>query len=268
VDFLDLTGHIDHDADYMRFEGPGWESDRIGHRVYMDDRNGIDIFGKKLPEMILQDIDYTNEDYSTMSAWGMDILHNGDAMGVGSVGTWESEAPVKLSNLQTLSVRILASGPVYALLRMSYGGWQTASGTYDVTADISITAGSRVTRKIVTIDGNIDNLCAGMPKHDQGAVVPPPTTTGWTHLATYGNQSLVPDALGIAVLYRTTDQIQLVADSLNRLVVLSPTGGSLTYYFLGAWTQEGGGIANQQQFSTFLEATLRELDSPVAVTIL
>ncbi len=267
VDFLDLTGHIDHDADYMRFEGPGWESDRVGHRVYMDHRNGIDIFGKKLPGMILQDIDYTNEDYSTMSDWGMDVLHNGDALGLGSVGTWQSGAPVKMSDLQSLSVRILASGPVYALMRMTYGGWQTGVGTYNVTADISITAGSRVTRKVVTVDGDIDNLCAGMPKHDQGAVVPPPNTTGWTHLTTYGNQSLVPDALGIGVLYRSADEIQLVEDALNRLVVLSPTDGSLTYYLLAAWTQEGGGVANQQAFSSFLDSTLRELDSPVTVTI-
>ncbi len=268
VDFLDVTGHIDHDADYMRFEGPGWESDRVGHRVYLDRRNGIDIFGKKLPGMILQDIDYTNEDYSTMSAWGMDILHNGDSLGVGSVGTWENGAAVKLSDIQTLSVRILESGPVYALLRLSYGGWQTASGTYNVSADISITAGSRVSKKVVSIDGNIPNLCAGMPKHDQATVVPPPSTSDWTHLATYGNQSLVPDGLGIAILYQTADQVQLAEDSLNQLVVLTPTGGELTYYLLGAWVQEGGGLTNQQQFSAFLDATLKELDSPVAVTIL
>lgn len=268
VDFLDVTGHIDHDANYIRFEGPGWESDRVGHRVYLDRRNGIDIFGKKLPGMILQDIDYTNEDYSTMSAWGMDIQHVGEALGVGSVGTWQSNAAVKLSNIQSLSVRILESGPVYALLRMSYGGWQTGAGTFDVTADISITAGSRVTKKVVNVSGDISNLCAGMPKNDQAAVVAPPTTTGWTYLATYGNQSLVPDAVGIAVLYQSADQVQLAEDTVNRLVVLSPTSRQLTYHLLAAWVQEGGGIASQQQFSSFLEATLRELDSPVEVTIL
>jgi len=87
-------------------------------------------------------------------------------------------------------------------------------------------------------------------------------------VATYGNQSLVPDALGEAVLYQTTDRVELVEDSLNQLVVLTPTGGRLTYYLLAAWAQEGGGITSQEQFSTFLAATLRELDSPVAVTIL
>lgn len=267
TDFLDITGHIDHDYDYLRFEGPGWESDRIGHRVYMDRRNGIDIFGKKLPRMILQDIDYTNEDYSTMSDWGMDILKVGEALGLGSPGTWENSTAVKLSDIDSLSVRILESGPVYALLRMSYGGWQTASGTYDVTADISIAAGSRVTKLTIGIDGNLPNICAGLIKHDGTTLITPPTTTGHTYLAHYGSQSLVPDNLGMAVFYQSADQLQIVEDTANHLAVLKQNSGKVTYYLTGAWVQEGGGIASQQAFKEFLDATIKELDAPVGLTI-
>lgn len=267
LDFLDITGHIDHDYDYLRFEGPGWESDRIGHRVYMDRRNGIDIFGKKLPGMILQDIDYVNEDYSTMSDWGMDILKVGEALGLGSPGTWENGAPVKLSNIDSLSVRILESGPVYALLRMSYGGWQTGSGKVDITADISIAAGSRVTKMVIGIDGTLPNICAGLIKHDGTTLLTPSAATGHTYLAHYGNQSLVPDNLGMGVLYKTADQLQVVEDTNNHLAVLKPTAGSVTYYLTGAWVQEGNGLTSQQAFKTFLDGTILELDSPVAVAI-
>ncbi len=268
VDFLDLTGHIDHDANYMRFEGPGWESDRVGHRIYADRRNGGDIFGKKLPEMVLHAIDYTNEDYSTMQNWGMDILHVGDALGVGSPGTWQNGTATKLANVQSLTIQIVASGPVYAHLRMSHGGWQTGAGTYDVTTDISITAGSRATRFNVNVSGGIANVCAGMPRHDQASVVTPSVVGGWTYLATHGNQSLVPDALGIAILYRAADEQQVVEDSVNRLAVLTPAAGQVTYYLVADWVQEQAGSANQQEFAGALEATLRELDSPITVTVL
>src|SRR6185436_7591198 len=36
----------DHN-EYLRYEGPGIESDLVGYRVYLDWRNGFDIFGKK-----------------------------------------------------------------------------------------------------------------------------------------------------------------------------------------------------------------------------
>src|SRR5699024_9483422 len=32
---------------YYQFEGPGWENDKIGFRLYFDERNGIDIWGKQ-----------------------------------------------------------------------------------------------------------------------------------------------------------------------------------------------------------------------------
>ncbi|WP_300977302.1 DUF4861 family protein, partial [Flavobacterium sp.] len=37
--------HTDHSFD-IRYEGPGWESNKIGYRLYLDWRNAIDIFGK------------------------------------------------------------------------------------------------------------------------------------------------------------------------------------------------------------------------------
>jgi hypothetical protein len=35
--------HFAHDALYQ-FEGPGWESEKVGYRLYLDDRNRTDIF--------------------------------------------------------------------------------------------------------------------------------------------------------------------------------------------------------------------------------
>jgi hypothetical protein len=41
--------HTDHSY-YIRYEGPGWESDLVGYRFYLDWRNATDVFGKKTPE--------------------------------------------------------------------------------------------------------------------------------------------------------------------------------------------------------------------------
>lgn len=267
VDFLDLAGHIVHDYDYMRFEGPGWESDRIGYRTYADNRNAGDIFGKKLPGMVLQDIDYVNEDYSTMSDWGMDILKVGDALGIGAPGTWEGGAVSRISNLQNITIDILESGPIVALLRITYVDWQTGSGAVTLTTDISITAGSRLSKVVAQATGSLPNLCSGFAKHEGTNMIPAPTTTGWNFLANYGPQTLVPDNLGLGILYHTDALMEVTEDSLNHVVVMSASA-SLTYYFVGSWVQEGGGIANQADFATYLQSAVQELDSPVVVTIL
>jgi hypothetical protein len=47
--------HTDH-SKLIRYEGPGIESDKVAYRVYLDWRNGFDIFGKKTNKPVLQGV--------------------------------------------------------------------------------------------------------------------------------------------------------------------------------------------------------------------
>src|SRR5262249_17389215 len=47
--------YTDH-SEYIRYEGPGLESDKVAYRFYLDWRNGFDIFGKKTARMVLQQV--------------------------------------------------------------------------------------------------------------------------------------------------------------------------------------------------------------------
>ena len=56
VDYLRVPEqHTDHTY-YIRYEGPGWESDKMAYRFYLDWRNGMDVFGKLTPEPVLQQV--------------------------------------------------------------------------------------------------------------------------------------------------------------------------------------------------------------------
>jgi len=72
---------------FFRFDGVGWESDRIAYKLTMDYRNIIEIFGKKIPDMVLQDVgrDGIESNYQSMSDWGMDILKVNEAFGLGAI---------------------------------------------------------------------------------------------------------------------------------------------------------------------------------------
>src|SRR6218665_1759251 len=75
--------HWDHSF-FIRYEGPGWESSKIGYRLYLDWRNCIDLFGKVTDTMVLSKVGLDGfESYHHPSDWGMDILKAGKALGVG-----------------------------------------------------------------------------------------------------------------------------------------------------------------------------------------
>lgn len=260
--------YTDH-SEFIRFEGPGWESDKVGYRLYMDWRNGLDIFGKKTGNMVLQSVGQDGyESYHEMSDWGMDILKVGDALGIGAVGIWEKGKVERVSKTDGLVCEILDNGPIYSAIQMKYLGWETNSGKYDLTSKLSITAASRLTRQDIIVNKNIPNLCTGIVKSEGIKIIKSKNTeSGWVYLASYGNQSIIGDKLGMAILYRNKDKIKITEDKLNNVVVLKPHEGQLTYYFLAAWEQEVKGIKNGEEFIEYLKGIIKELDSPISITL-
>jgi hypothetical protein len=261
-------GHTDH-SEFIRFEGPGWESGKVGYRLYLDWRNGTDIFGKKVKDIVLQDVGQDGfESYHEMSPWGMDILKVGDALGIGAVGIWENKKVQRLSETDSLICKILTDGALYSQLCIEYHGWQTNSQKLNLSSALSITAGSRLTKHDITVDKDIDNLCTGIVKSEGANIIKSEDKeTGWAYLASYGKQSIIGDKLGMAILYKNEDKAMITEDDLNEVVVLKPEAGTLTYYFLAAWEQETEGIKNEKEFIDYLEKTKKELDSPILISM-
>jgi hypothetical protein len=258
--------HTDHSF-YIRYEGPGWESDKVGYRFYLDWRNAIDIFGKKTPDMVLQNVGLDGFDsYHEMSDWGMDILKVGDALGIGSLAMWQEGKVQRVAQTDSVTCAIISNGPVQSQIQTKYFGWKIGPGSYNVVSDLSITAGSRLTKHAVEISGDAENLCTGIVKLDSTVLLASPeTNSSWAYLATYGKQSLANDQLGMAVLYRKNDLIEVTEDQLSHVVVLKPENGRLTYYFLGAWEQEPNGIKTAEEFEAYLNQTVAELNTPVEI---
>lgn len=256
--------HTDHST-YFRYEGPGWESDKVGYRFYLDWRNAIDIFGKKIPEMVLHTVGLDGfVSYHEMADWGMDILKVGESLGVGSIAMWHGGRAERVAQTDSVTCEIVADGPVRSLIRTRYFGWQVGAQKCELTSELSITAGSRLTRHDVTISGQPSNLCTGLAKHKAAEVLLPAADhSGWGYLALYGRQSLAGDNLGTAVLYRTADLIEITEDDFSHVVVLAPKEGKLAYYFLAAWEQEPHGIKAKQAFMDYLNRLVLELNNPI-----
>lgn len=261
--------HTDHSL-FIRYEGPGWESDKVGYRFYLDWRNATDIFGKKTPEMVLQNVGLDGFDsYHEMSDWGADILKVGESLGIGSIATWHENKANRIAQTDSVTCAIIANGSVYSQIRTIYYGWQVGGNKANLTSDLSITAGSRLTRNDLSIDGELDNICTGLAKHQNTVFFDrqPEQPMDWGYIALWGNQSLAgeDDELGMAVLYQGSQFVQLAEDELNQVVILKPENNKVRYYFLAAWVQEPDGIRTQEAFVDYLSQILQQFNQPILV---
>jgi hypothetical protein len=261
--------HTDHSF-YIRYEGPGWESDKIGYRFYLDWRNAIDIFGKKVDTLVLQDVGQDGFDsYHEISPWGVDVLKVGESLGMGSIGYWTGEKAERVALTDSVYCEINYSGILESKITTIYFGWKVGDYKTDLISKLSIQAGSRMTRHDLEMSIGMDNLCTGIVKlPDTEYIVPESAEGQWTWMATYGKQTLQNDSLGMAIIYRVKDLITITEDEDDHVVVLQPLENKLSYYFLGAWEQEPGGIKSKQEFVDYLNEQVELLNNRPSVKLI
>ncbi len=122
-----------------------------------------------------------------------------------------------------------------------------------------------MTRHDLQIEGDPENLCTGIVKHPDAQLIQSGENENWSYVANYGKQSLAEDQLGMAILFKQNDLIEITEDEYSHVVVLKPEDGSLTYYFLAAWEKEPDGIKTKEGFVDYLNETVQKLDHSIMV---
>lgn len=252
------ASHALHDG-LIAFEGPGWESDRVAYRLYLDERNAIDIFGKRQPEPVLARIGIGVDDYHAMADWGMDIFKVGESLGAGGIGTLRAGRAEQIG-ASRISAAVVANGPQMAAIRVENRGWRGASGPVDLTTTYRIEAGSRLTHVAASASDSDTPIVAGLTHHAGVEVLRSADKGAWRYVATYGQQSLAGDALGIALFYRATD-VSTTGDDGRTLYVRFADPRAIRYAFGAAWAQEPGAPTDLAMFRDWLGQTAAALDA-------
>ena len=258
--------HKDHSW-FIRYEGPGWESDKVGYRFYLDQRNATDVFGKKVSEPVLQLAGQDGFDsYHHMQPWGMDVMKVGSSLGVGSIGALVNGKAIRVEKTDSVTCRIPENGAVYSSILTNYYGWQVGNKKHTVQSHISIHAGTRLTHQSLAITNNPDSLCTGIVKDKTAKVFKSEgDQQHWGYLATYGQQSLNNDGLGMVVFFNPAQANGFTEDTFSHIIRLKPTDGKLDYFFAGVWALEPNGISNEDQFLAYINAVASQL--AVGVTV-
>lgn len=263
--------HTDHDA-LFKYEGPGWESEKVGYRFYLDWRNATDIFGKTVNELVLHkvgtnDVVAKDDSYHEMQEWGMDIFKVGSSLGIGSIGMKTAEKIEAVSKTDGITCEIKFNGPVLSEVITEYKGWEVSGNKYDLTARLSITAGSRITTTCLNITEDAKNITTGLAKHENTEFMKSDVDGDWQYIALYGKQTLADDDLGIVLFYKKSALIEQGEDEINYFVSLKPVENKVIYKYAAAWVQEPGGIKSKEEFNKYINEKLNEFNNPLNIEI-
>ena len=257
--------HTDHST-YYRFEGPGWESDKVGYRLYLDHRNAIDVFGKKTTDMVLDIIGWINfEHYHEMDQWGMDILKVGDSFGLGAVGIWTEDKANKVGKVNQIMCTIMADGPIYSKIAIDYNKWTVNNDKCDLYSELSIQAGSRLSKHAINISEHKNPLCISLIRHDDTEFIASKNKAEWQYIATYGSQDITGKKLGMVVFYHTDVVNEIRPMDLDYYLIMKHEINQAHWFFGAVWEEEKNGIKTLKGFRDYLDQTQQKLNNPLVV---
>ncbi len=282
-----------------KIEGLGWESERTAWRLYLDPRNAIDLYGKRRDSLLLRTLASPEYDYHSESPYGRDIYRIGDALGIGSVGAWVDGKAGKLADVRSRSWRVVSTGPVRAIVEITYDGWAVSGKTVTLRSRITQWAGDAGFFHELSAQGAEGmSFVTGIPRKPNVPVFRSEGGNNLTWLATYGEQVLLPGAtateetkgsnLGLGIVFRGNANAE--EDAANFLIKFPLNKGAASWYTVADWDQEGGNnrvsmndlpdarrysivdsklaIKSQESFLASVKQATADLAKPVVVKIL
>ncbi|MDR0232815.1 MAG: DUF4861 domain-containing protein [Dysgonamonadaceae bacterium] len=275
--YMKLPGSFRDHALYIKYEGPGWESDMAAFRFYLDQRNAIDVFGKKTPGIILPQVGidgYENYHKSAVSHWGVDNMTVGNSLGIGSIAYWDGQKAIRVENRDSVECFVQADGKIRSQIMTTYFGWNIDDTKYNLKSLISIDAGSRTSHMELQVDKNIPNLATGfIKKKDTELLVNNDENSIWSYIATWGKQSnedikkyqQESNMMGLAIFVRTKQIKEITSDKLNHVIVLEPENGYVEYYFMPVWEFDWQPVATKTDFQHRIDEVLTRLNNPINI---
>ena len=263
VDTFDVPAEQEQDSKLAYMEGPVWESDRIGFRYYLDDRNRYDVFGKSQPALVLHSV---SGDYHALSDWGADVLKVGKSTGLGSIAIMTDEGPKFIDNVEKKKLKLLANGPFRSILRTTYEGWKPdESESVDVISDLEIRVGASWTEQRLHLKGAGDYLMTtGIVKHAAAPEFITGTEAGVFFGYTWGSQADQGELLGMAIIIpEAFNPKAILNDQHSHLITYQLVDDRASYRFMAGWELGTVPYKEQADFEAAVRKVARRYAQPV-----
>ena len=125
---------VDRGVDSYRIQhhhGIAFESELTAYRIYFDQRQSPDLYGQRHKRLELRETQFYPDDDQLANGYGDDVLWCGQTFALGAFRGWDGQKSVTLNDVEHLTQRIIARGPVRVIAEMVCDEWNAPTSTKD-----------------------------------------------------------------------------------------------------------------------------------------
>lgn len=275
---------------HYQTDGPTWENDKVGFRLYLDGRNSIDVFGKTKKEITPGDVGIgedgvTENNYSVMKDWGTDILGVANSVGIGGISLLVGDSLFRLgvteqdplNNVDTTIFKIISEGPVRSTMKFTYKNWRPVSHNYFVESTTSIWPGLYGFSNSVRFNNlkGDETLVVGLVNSNTNKQLTEIILDKWVVLLTHDKQSINKEWwLGLAlILPKSVYSGYMQAPKAGRLSntylgkLKVENNKPVNYYAIAGWELSNNSFKDSTYFTKYVTDLVKQLESEVEVSV-
>lgn len=258
--------------------GVAFENELIAMRIYFDERQTIDLYGKYNKGLELKETQFYTTKEQKAKGYGDDILWVGNTFGLGALRGFSNGKPTMISDVNNRDQRIISFGPARTIVEVVDRGWKPEGSKIRMNLTIRYTlwAGHRDMdvdvhlshpAKDVGFSTGLINMKNSQEFSDHkglrglwGSDWPTgkADSVNWK-IETVGMGIYIPDSIRLE---------ELPADKDNYGFKIGTEGKGMHYALTYSSADESFGYHNAKDWFDFLKRWRKSLEHPVEVTIL
>ena len=157
IESITARGDCANSYNIQQHHGVDFESELNGIRIYFDQRQTIDLYGKYQKRLELEATQFYTSKEQKAEGYGDDVLWVGNTFGLGAFRGWDGQQPTMIAPVRSRTQRIISYGPLRTIVEVFDRGWKADKDKAPLNMTIRYTqyAGHRDTDVDVIFDKNV-----------------------------------------------------------------------------------------------------------------
>ena len=275
IESITARGDAAYTYNLQHHHGVDFESELNGIRIYFDERQTLDLYGKYKKQLELKETQFYTDADQKARGYGDDVLWVGQTFGLGAFRGWDGQKPTHVAPVATRTQRIISYGPLRTIVEVIDRGWKADAQKSPINMTLRYTqyAGHRDTDVDVFFNKDVSdyrfstgiiNVKGSEEFSDKkglracwGTDYPATDTLNWKR-----------ETVGLAVLVPQQNVAsEEPANKDNYAFVLKINGRQMSYKVTYCSANESFGYHSAKEWFDYLKAWRKEVEKPVKIEV-
>lgn len=250
------TGNLRTMYDAIYGHGAVIENPWVAYRVYMDNRQSLDLYVKQTPRTELEVTGFYTTPDQLKEGYGIDVLWAGKSIAAGSFRGWQNGEPVTIDTVATRTQRVIDNRTI----QVENKDWIYNGHPIQMTQTYSVKPDSRDLYVTIKLDGASPKeiFCTGIQKlmtDNQGFILPEGIAASWGSNVPDKNHPEIVEQVGLGIEVDPANIVMTLESDLNYLVLVRPDSkGEIRYRIIACGDREKDGFKNPEKWFEYIKS--------------